>query len=223
MSQRLHYEPPPTIETAIALQTKLRSQVIPQDHFGDLRWVAGVDVGFAGDQARAAIVILNFPDLTFQESAVATAPIGFPYIPGLLAFRELPAIVKAFEQLKIQPDLLLCDGNGYLHPRRCGSACQIGLLTGIPTIGVAKTYHLGQHEPVGHEPGNWQPIWDQDEVIGAVVRSQTNVKPIYISVGHRVSLETAIQLTLQCTRQYRLPETTRWADHLANGHTNTLV
>ncbi|MBD2328611.1 deoxyribonuclease V [Alkalinema sp. FACHB-956] len=221
--QPLHYHPPTTIEAAIALQDQLRSQVIRQDDFGTVRWVAGIDVGFIGDQARAAIAVLNFPDLTLHESVVTLAPIGFPYIPGLLAFRELPAILQAFEQLNTQPDLLLCDGNGYLHPRRCGSACQIGLLTGIPAIGVAKTYHLGHHESVGNQRGDWQPIWDRKEVIGAVVRSQPKVKPIYVSVGHRIGLDTAIQLTLQCTQQYRLPETTRWADHLANGHTNVLV
>jgi deoxyribonuclease V len=182
--------------------------------------VAGVDIGFSSDGllARAAIAVLSYPDLTLVGSTTLEAPVAFPYIPGLLAFREVPIALKALAQLSIQPDLLLCDGNGYIHPRRFGLACHLGLLSDIPAIGVAKTPYIGTHDSVAETRGSWQLLYDCQEPIGAALRTQDNIKPLYVSVGHRISLETALQFVLACSPRYRLPETTRWADHLSKGH-----
>jgi deoxyribonuclease V len=211
-----------TPEAAIALQQTLRKWVVMEDDFGRVQTVAGVDVGFEEDDriACAAIAVLRFPDLKIQESVITRRPTTLPYVPGLLAFREVPVVMEALATLKTLPDLLLCDGNGYIHPRRCGFACHLGILSGLPAIGVAKTPYLGEHEPVAEHRGAWQPIYDAGEVIGAVVRTQTAVKPVYVSVGHRISLKSAIEFVLHCAPQYRLPETTRQADQLSKGHTN---
>jgi deoxyribonuclease V len=208
------------IEGAIALQEKLRSRIVTQDNFGPIHSVAGVDIGFSSDGllARAAIAVLSYPDLTLVGSTTLEAPVAFPYIPGLLAFREVPIALKALAQLSVQPDLLLCDGNGYIHPRRFGLACHLGLLSDIPAIGVAKTPYIGTHDPVAETRGSWQLLYDCQEPIGAALRTQDNIKPLYVSVGHRISLETALQFVLACSPRYRLPETTRWADHLSKGH-----
>ena len=209
---------------AITLQEKLRSQVMPHDDFGTIQYVAGVDVGFEaeGTISCAAVAVLSFPELTLQEQSIVRSPTTFPYIPGLLAFREVPVVLEALSQLKTRPDLLLCDGNGYIHPRRFGLACHLGIMSQIPAIGVAKTHYLGEHEPVGSERGDWQPLYDSGERIGAVVRTQANVRPVYVSIGDRICLKSAIQYVLNCTTAYRLPETTRWADHIASGHSNAL-
>lgn len=216
---------PPTAEAAIALQQELRSLVIQEDDFGTVQTVAGVDVGFEQDDriACAAIVILKFPDLIIQESVAIRRPTTFPYIPGLLGFREVPIVMEALAMLKTQPSLLLCDGNGYIHPRRCGFACHLGVVSGLPTVGVAKTPYLGIHASLADHRGAWQPIYDADEIIGAVVRTQANVKPVYVSVGHRICLESAIDIVLCCAPKYRLPETTRQADQLSKGHTNAIA
>jgi deoxyribonuclease V len=208
---------PSSPQAAIALQRELRSQISLQDDFGFVNLVAGVDVGFedAGATVRAAAVVLKFPTLTVVESAIARLPTAFPYIPGLLSFREIPVLLEAIAKLQTHPDLILVDGNGYIHPRRFGLACHLGLLLDHPTIGVAKNYYLGEHEPLGETAGDWQPIVHQDETIGAIVRNRTNVKPIYVSSGHRVSLKSAIQFVRACTTKYRLPETTRLADQLS--------
>jgi deoxyribonuclease V len=211
-------------EQAIALQEQLRRQVIRHDDFGEIHYIAGVDVSFTeNDQIScAAIAVLKWPELTLHEQQRVTQPTTFPYIPGLLAFREVPIVLEALAQLKTKPDLLLCDGNGYIHPRRCGFACHLGVISQIPSIGVAKTSYIGRHAELGQQRGDWQPIYDAQEIIGAAVRTQTNVKPVYVSIGHRMSLERAIEFVLRCSPTYRLPETTRWADHLAAGHTNQL-
>ncbi|MGD1700205.1 deoxyribonuclease V [Dapis sp. BLCC M229] len=209
---------PTDIETAINMQEKLRHQVIAEDQFGTIKYVAGVDVGYSNDDGmtQAAVAVLNFPELELKEQAIAQRPTSFPYIPGLLSFREIPAILDALEKLNIIPDILLCDGQGLIHPRRFGVACHLGVLVNIPSIGVAKSHYIGKHDSVGLEKGNWQPLIDEEEIIGAVVRSRTGVKPIYVSTGHKISLKTAINYVLKCTPQYRLPETTRWADKLAS-------
>ena len=142
---------------------------------------------------------------------------GFPYVPGLLSFREAPAVLKAFERLRIMPDLLLYDGQGIAHPRRCGIASHVGLLLDLPSIGVAKTRLTGEHGPVPAAKGKWTPLTDNGETIGAVLRTRAKVKPLFISIGHRVSLETAISYVMACVSRYRLPETTRWAHRLASG------
>ncbi|OZH54608.1 endonuclease V [Hydrocoleum sp. CS-953] len=209
---------PTDVDRAINMQEKLRHKVIAEDQFGAIKYVAGVDVGYSNDDkiTQAAVAVLNFPELELKEQAIAQRPTSFPYIPGLLSFREIPAILDALEKLNIIPDLLLCDGQGLIHPRRFGVACHLGVLVNIPSIGVAKSHYIGKHDVVGLEKGNWQPLIDEEEVIGAVLRSRTGVKQIYVSTGHKISLITAINYVLKCTPKYRLPETTRWADKLAS-------
>lgn len=207
-----------TAEAAIELQQTLRKQIIITDQFGEINRVAGVDVGFedSGNTTRAAVAVLSFPDLQLQEQTIARRPTTFPYIPGLLSFREVPAVLDALEKLKIIPDLLLCDGQGTAHPRRFGIACHLGLLTDLPSIGVAKSLLVGKHADVSDEKAAWQPLQHKGETIGAVLRTRPKTKPLYISPGHCVSLQTAIDFVLRCTTKYRLPETTRFAHKLAS-------
>jgi deoxyribonuclease V len=204
---------------AAAIQEQLRGQVVTTDQFGEVRRVAGVDVGFeaAGKVTRAAVVVLSFPGLEPCDQALARRDTRFPYVPGLLSFREIPAVLAALELLGSTPDLLLCDGQGLAHPRRFGLACHLGVLTGIPSVGVAKSRLLGEYAEPGPQRGSWAPLRDRGEVIGAVLRTRSNVRPLFVSVGHRVSLETAIAYVLRCTTGFRLPETTRRAHRLASG------
>ena len=206
-------------QEAIAIQERLRPAVIDQDKLGRVRYVAGLDIGFQENNTitRAAVAVLSYPDLQLVEHIVDHRPTSFPYVPGLLSFREAPAALDALAKLEIRPDLLLCDGQGLAHPRRFGLACHIGLLADIPAVGVAKTRLIGQHEPVLESRGSWQPLWHEGEMVGAVLRTRTNVKPVYVSIGHRISLQTAIEYVMACTPKYRLPETTRWAHRLASG------
>lgn len=207
-----------TVTDAIAIQQQLKDEVVTEDKLGAVNYVAGVDMGFEADGtiSRAAVAVLNFPDLQLIESAIAFRPTTFPYIPGLLSFREIPAILDALSTISTVPDLILCDGQGIAHPRRFGIACHLGVLIDIPTIGAAKSLLVGKHEEVAPERGSWQPLKHRSETIGAVLRSRTATKPLYISSGHRVSLPTAIDYVLRCTPKYRLPETTRIADKLAS-------
>lgn len=207
-----------TPKDAIAIQRELSAKVIRTDDFGPLRSVAGVDVGFerAGQITRAAVAVLAFPSLEPVAHSIARLPTAFPYIPGLLSFRELPAVLKALEGLAEQPDMFLCDGQGIAHPRRFGIACHLGVLTGSPSIGVGKSRLTGEHGPVPGRRGSWCPLYDSDEVIGAVLRTRKGVKPIYVSIGHRVCLETAVDIVMRCTTRYKLPETTRMAHNLAS-------
>lgn len=209
-----------TPREAIAQQRELAARVETSDRLPDeIHSVAGVDVGFeAGGQiTRAAVAVLSFPDLEPLRSAIARLPTEFPYVPGLLSFRELQAVLEALRQLPILPDVILCDGQGRAHPRRFGIACHLGVLLDHPTVGVAKTRLIGSHDEPGPNKGDWAPLLDAGKVIGAVLRTRPGVKPLYVSGGHRVSLETAIALTLACTDRWRLPETTRAAHRLASG------
>ena len=203
---------------AIALQRELRPHLILEDRLAAVRRVAGVDVGFeeSGAVTRAAIAVLRYPELEVLETAIARRPTSFPYVPGLLSFRELPAVLEALEQLRKPPDLLLCDGQGIAHPRRLGIASHLGLLVDIPSIGVAKTRLCGAHDDPLNQRGAWAPLWAKGEIIGAVLRTRPNVKPLYISPGHRISLDTAIHYVMACCTRYRLPETTRHAHRLAS-------
>jgi deoxyribonuclease V len=207
-----------TVGEAKLIQAQLRDKVIDADELGEVRYVAGVDIGFKNNYtiSQAAIAILTYPELELVEQAIASIPTAFPYVPGYLSFREIPAILAALPQIKTTPDLILCDGQGYAHPRRLGLACHLGVLLDIPTIGVAKSLLIGQHEAVPLEKGSWQPLLDKGETIGVVLRSRTKVKPIYVSIGHKISLPTAINYVMGCLTKYRLPETTRWADKLAS-------
>lgn len=207
-----------TPKEAVQLQQQLRSHVRTRGHPRP-KLVAGVDVGFEDHYriTRAAVAVLEFPSLTLCEHHIARLPTRFPYVPGLLSFRELPAVMAALAQLTRTPDLILCDGQGVAHPRRFGIASHLGVLTGLPTIGVGKTRLTGRHEEPGQDKGCWAPLMDGEEVIGAVLRTRTRVKPVYVSIGHRISLEAAVEIVLACTPKYRLPEPIRWAHRLASG------
>lgn len=215
--QRHPWEISPT--EAIAIQQQLRVEVVREDRLGPVRHVAGVDVGFeeGGVLTRAAVAVLGFPSLELVDHAIFHAATRFPYVPGLLSFREVPAVIGALEKLTVIPDLLLCDGQGIAHPRRFGIASHLGLLCGIPSIGVAKTRLIGEHIEPPDLRGASVPLIDHGEIIGAVLRSRHGVKPLYISIGHRVSLVTALDYVMACVTRYRLPETTRWAHRLASG------
>lgn len=225
MKAQLHHSWELSPKQAVALQRELCTQVEREDRLGTVNTVAGVDVGFEANNSitRAAVAVLSFPGLELIDYALAREPTRFPYVPGLLSFREVPTVLKALEQLHIVPDLFLCDGQGIAHPRRLGIASHLGLICDVPAIGVAKTRLMGSHDEVANEKGCWVPLMDKDERIGAVLRTRTGVKPLYISSGHRVGLMTAIDYVLQCTTRYRLPETTRWAHRLASGKDPEIV
>ena len=208
---------------AFAIQQQLRGRIVSKDDFGAIRWVGGVDIGFEDDGAttRAAAVVLGFPDLQLHEHVMVRRPTSYPYIPGLLSFREVPAALEALAALGTRPDLLLCDGQGLAHPRRFGLACHLGLLSDIPAVGAAKTHLFGTYDPVGEERGSWQPMRDRNEVIGAALRTRRGTKPLFVSIGHRIGLASAIDLVLACTPKYRLPETTRWAHRYASNTDRT--
>jgi deoxyribonuclease V len=258
------------VSAARAVQERLRDRVIAADRLGKVRFIAGIDVGFEdkGVITRAAVVVLTFPGLELHEQAIARRRTCFPYVPGYLSFREAPAALAALAKLRTRPDLLLCDGQGLAHPRRFGLACHLGVLTGLPSIGVAKSLLIGVHDPLPEPKGSWVALKDvpspsfvpagvhenhvhpldgadvhwtsatppsrlprgeggepsahardliHSEIIGAVLRTRAGVNPVYVSIGHRVSLATAIEYVLRCTPRYRLPETTRLAHHLASG------
>jgi len=209
---------PTTPDEAIALQQQLRDQVILTDDFDAIRTVAGVDVGFEENNtiARAAVVVLAYPELQPLDYVTARLPVTFPYIPGLLSFRETPVILEGLGQLRRQPDLVICDGQGIAHPRRFGIACHLGLEAGLPAIGCAKSRLTGQHGMLPEERGAGVPLLDGDEQIGIVLRTRSGTKPVYVSPGHRVSMASAVTLVMNCVTKYRLPETTRAAHNLAS-------
>ena len=198
------------------LQEELRHRVVTHDDFGEIRFIAGLDVGFEGDVARGAAIVLSYPDLELVESAIARLPVHFPYVPGFLSFREVPVLLESLESLTITPDLILCDGQGIAHPRCFGLACHVGVTTNIPCIGVGKTRLIGTHEEPGNDKGDRSKLAHKQETIGAVLRTRTNTKPVYVSIGHKISLDSAIKKVLECCPKYRLTETTRLAHKLAS-------
>jgi deoxyribonuclease V len=207
-----------TYDEAVAIQEALRKKVILSPLKQTPKTVAGADVSFdrRGDVLYAAIAVLEFPSLNLLEKAVAREKAVFPYIPGLLSFREAPVVTKAFERLSVTPDVLLCDGQGVAHPRGFGLASHLGVLLEIPAIGCAKSRLCGKHDDTGPEVGDWVPLKMDDATIGAVLRTRKGVKPVYVSVGHRMTLRGAIKLVLRSGAGYRLPEPTRIAHHLVN-------
>ncbi len=208
-----------SVEQAVALQRQLAAQVVAADDFNHpVKLVAGIDLGYdvKTDTSRAVVVVLSFPELELRETSEAILPIQFPYVPGLLSFRETPVALAALEKLNSTPDLILCDGQGVAHPRRFGIACHLGLLTNIPTIGVGKSILVGKFEDLAAERGSTAPLIHRKEQVGVALRTRNGVQPVYISVGHRISLPTAVEYVLRCTPKYRLPETTRLADKLAS-------
>jgi deoxyribonuclease V len=219
------------------IQEELRTHWIGKDAFGEIRTVAGLDASFVltgsqalkkpvgrwnrlreANRAIGCIVMYRFPEMEELERAYAIRPLEFPYVPGLLSFREIPVLLAALRKLKTMPDLLFCDAHGYAHPRRLGLASHLGVVLELPTIGCAKSLLIGTHKSLPQKVGNWTPLLDEkagSERIGAVVRTRAGVKPIYVSQGHRVTLESAIRLTLAVTDGYRIPRPTRDADHFA--------
>ena len=202
---------------AAALQAKLARQVVRQSRIRpeDITRIAGIDAGYHKKMAYAAVVVLNLTDLKVLETATAARPISFPYVPGLLSFREAPAVLQALDKLKSAPDLLLIDGQGIAHPRRFGIASHIGLLTGIPSVGCAKTRLLGDYDEPQRERGSTAYLKENGETLGAVVRTRTGVKPVFVSIGHLMDLNDSIRIVLKSCRGYRLPEPIRRADHLS--------
>lgn len=199
---------------AQSLQCRLAQQVcfeVPQR----VETVAGLDVSVQGERGWAAVVIWHVTAQKVLESVVAEGAVAFPYVPGLLSFREVPLLLKALAQLRTTPDVLMVDGQGLAHPRRCGLATHLGVLLDWPSVGVAKSRLVGCCDEPNLEKGSWTLLYDDSEVIGAVVRTRTGVRPVYVSVGHRMTLEAAVALTLRCTTRYRLPEPTRLADQIA--------
>ncbi|MBW7877799.1 MAG: deoxyribonuclease V [Anaerolineae bacterium] len=212
----LHDWPASTAE-AKAIQLALASRVdfdSPLD-LASVETVAGVDVSVRNRQSTAAVVVMRRSDFTVLDTAVARIPTPFPYVPGLLSFREIPVILLAWDTLKIQPDVALVDGMGRIHPRQIGLACHLGLWIDRPTVGVGKSHLLGDYQPPGVERGEWSPLVYKDEMLGAVLRTRAGVKPVYVSSGHRVDLDSALALVMACTTRYRLPEPIRAAHVLA--------
>lgn len=207
-----------TPKEAVALQRELRDDVVidrPLD-LSKVRTVAGVDVSIKNKQAQAAVVVLTFPDFEPVETALAQRPASFPYVPGLLSFREGPVLVEAFGKLKSSPDVFLFDGSGYLHPRRIGLASHMGLWLGRPTVANAKTKLCGEHGRVPVRRGGWAPVTHKDETIGAALRTRRGCMPVFVSSGHMCDLDSAIALVMACATKYRLPEPVRHA-HAAAG------
>lgn len=203
-----------------AQQVELASQVIAEDRLDQdpPRWIGGADVGFEdeGRITRAALVVLSWPSLALVEYQVARIPTVMPYIPGFLSFREVPALQAAWQQLARKPDLLLVDGHGIAHPRRLGVASHFGLLMDVPTIGVAKKRLCGRYTLPSDGPGAQAPLEDKGQQLGWVWRSKARCNPLFVSVGHRVSQDTALRWVQRCMAGYRLPEPTRWADAAAS-------
>ena len=223
-----------TPDEARRIQIELRKKWEGTDRLGCIRTVAGADVAFviAGSQALrrrpqqaiheanraiAGVVVYRFPEMEEIERAYAVRPLTFPYVPGLLSFREIPALLAALAKLKHAPDLIFCDAHGYAHPRRFGLACHLGVLLDRPTIGCAKSLLIGTHAEPAKARGAWAPIMGRDargepEVIGAALRTRDAVRPVFVSQGHRISLERAIELTLAVSDGFRIPRPTREAD-----------
>ncbi|HSK67070.1 MAG TPA: deoxyribonuclease V [Anaerolineales bacterium] len=205
-------------EEAAQVQKKLRERLILQWDDRPVATVGGVDISIKPETARAAIVVIRFPELTPVEAVTADAPLVFPYIPGLLAFREGPAVLAAWEMLDTKPDLLMFDGQGIAHPRGMGIASLMGLWLDRPTIGVAKSRLYGKHNEVGAARGDRADLTDrQGKVIGTVLRTRERTNPLYISPGHQIDVQHATGFVLACLTGYRLPEPTRWAHKIAGG------
>ena len=209
-----------SIPEARDIQMRLASQVSRINELGAPELIAGVDISVNKSEGtgEAAVVILSYPELSLLETRYVKDKLNFPYIPGLLSFRESPLIMAACEKLTLAPDLILVDGQGLAHPRRFGLASHLGLLLDIPTIGCAKSRLCGSHEEPGAEPGSYAELTDDGEVIGAALRTRMGVNPVYVSIGHKVDLQTAIYWTMACCRDYRLPEPTRFAHMAAGGN-----
>jgi deoxyribonuclease V len=204
-----------TPREAARIQLRLRERLELADRLPKIETVAGADVAVDLQRGRAiaGVIVSGFPEMNEIERAWAERKITFPYVPGLLSFREIPVLLKAFARLRRAPDLIFCDGHGYAHPRRFGIACHLGVLLDRPTIGCGKSILVGRAEQPLQRVGSWTPLVDKDEVVGAAFRTREGVKPVYISQGHRISLESAINFARSVTDGFRIPRPTREADH----------
>ncbi len=204
-----------TPKEAARIQLRFRSKVELTDRLPRIRCVAGADLAFdrEGKRAIAGVVVYSFPEMFEIERLWRESPVQFPYVPGLLSFREAPALLKIFARLKNTPDLIFCDAHGYAHPRRFGLTSHLGVLLDVPTIGCAKSVLIGTHTRLPFEAGAWTPLLDDGETVGAVLCTRTGVKPIYVTQGHRVSLQTALKFVVAVLDGFRIPRPTRDADH----------
>jgi deoxyribonuclease V len=205
------------------IQLELAGEISRDGKITEPKFIAGVDISVNrwSKTGRAAVVVLSYPSLEIIEISTFESDITFPYVPGLLSFREMPLIIPAIEKLKTAPDLIIMDGQGVAHPRRIGIASHLGLVLGIPTIGCAKSRLIGEFKEPAVKPGNWNNLTDRGEVIGAVLRTKEHVKPVYVSTGHMIDLESAVYWIMACCRGYRLPEPTRLAHQAAGGYLGT--
>lgn len=208
-----------SIKQAEEIQRKLATQLSLKNEVANPRFIAGVDISRPDSKgiARGAVVVLSYPQLTLVETQIVEDKPTFPYVPGLLSFRESPLILAACEKLSTIPDLILVDGQGVAHPRRFGLASHLGLLLDTPTVGCAKSLLCGKHEPVADEIGCHKEILDNGTVIGAALRTRAGMKPVYVSIGHKVDLPSALYWVMECCRGYRLPEPARLAHLTASG------
>jgi len=221
-----------SVTEAREIQEKLRQQWVGEDHLGTIRTVAGLDAAFVltgsqalraktsqwmalreANRAIAAAVVYNYPEMEELERAYAVVRLHFPYVPGFLSFREIPALLAVLQKLRCAPDLLFCDGQGYAHPRRMGLATHLGIVLDLPTIGCAKSILIGTHGTLAEEQGAWAAMMNEEQIIGAALRTRAGVKPMYVSPGNRVSLQTALRLTLLVSDGKRIPRPTRDAHH----------
>jgi deoxyribonuclease V len=207
----VNFRTPENASEAIRIQKRLRGRVIRRGTVQP-RLVAGADVSYKGDVARAVFVVLR--DLEPVEQVVVDESVPFPYIPGLLSFREIPPLLSAWKKITTKPDVIIVDGQGIAHPRRFGIASHLGLVLGVPTIGCAKSRLCGEHDEPAAKRGSWSKLTDKGELIGAALRTRDGCNVVYVSTGHRVSLESAISVVLACAPRYRLPEPQRLADQL---------
>lgn len=207
-----------TIAEATLIQQQLRGHLNLEPFQKDIKTIAGADISLAlySETVYAGLVVLSYPELQPIAYSLVKSSTIFPYVPGYLAFREIPAILKAYEQFPVKPDVIMFDGNGILHARRMGIASHFGVLTGAVTMGCAKKKLAGKYAEPGYLKGEYTPVTDQGEVIGYAVRTKDNIKPVFISPGHQMSLEDSLSLELQCTRKHRLPEPTRHAHEYVN-------
>ncbi|MGH9405476.1 MAG: deoxyribonuclease V [Terriglobia bacterium] len=204
-----------TPREAIRLQERMRSRVLDEDRFGEIHTVAGADLAFdpATQMAVAGVIVFRYPELDEVERQFAWRPLRFPYVPGLLSFREIPVLQAAFARLKSEPDLILIDGHGRAHPRRFGIACHVGVLFDKPVIGCAKSILVGEHRELRNKANSTVPLVFKGDRVGVALRTRDGVSPIYVTTGHRVSLDSAVRIVKKCVDGTRIPKPTREADH----------
>ena len=210
-------------QEAIKIQKDLKSNISLKKSFSKIDKIAGADVSYYQNKMIAGVIIFEFPNLKIIERQFFVSPVNFPYIPGLLTFREGPSLLAAFKKIKNEPDIILFDGQGIAHPRRMGIATHLGLFLGKPTIGCAKSRLSGKYTSVGEKKGDYAPLKEGEEVLGAVLRTRKGVKPIFVSPGHKIDLPNSTEIVLKCTEKYRLPIPVREAHIFVNQIRNNLA